>query len=155
MKFFNRCVTKAVDYQCPNNYWENERGCPTFGLCFIYNVSLKSAIFEAWSCLMMSLRCNTLDYFVHIQKGETHSYTMVLIRPIWWFSFQVYMAWGSNYQFNTNMIASLLSTEDSIKTNLIFFLRGGSLYVILIIGGTVLEVLAPVSPCHSLVLFYL
>ena len=33
-----------------------------------------------------------------------------------------------------------------------FFLKGGgSLDDIWIIGGTVLEVLAPVSPCHSLV----
>ena len=30
-------------------------------------------------------------------------------------------------------------------------LNGGPLNIILVIGGTVLEVLAPVSPCHSLV----
>ena len=35
---------------------------------------------------------------------------------------------------------------------IIFFsFNGGPLYDILVIGGTVLEVLAPVSPCHSLV----
>ena len=33
----------------------------------------------------------------------------------------------------------------------VFPLMGGPLNDILVIGGTILEVLAPVSPCHSLV----
>ena len=34
---------------------------------------------------------------------------------------------------------------------MVYFFKGGSLNDFLIIGGTVLEMIAPVSPCHSLV----